>query len=67
MRIHVLLSKSDKLNRSEAAAALRSASERLGSRATAQLFSALRGTGIREAQEKISAWLSLASSGSDAQ
>jgi len=64
--LHVLLSKADKLNRSEAAAALRSASERLGSRGTAQLFSALRGTGIREAQEKISAWLSLASSGSDA-
>ncbi|HYX74100.1 MAG TPA: ribosome biogenesis GTP-binding protein YihA/YsxC [Steroidobacteraceae bacterium] len=62
--LHVLLSKADKLNRSEAAAALRTASERLGSLGTVQLFSALRGTGVREAQEKIAAWLSVASAGS---
>ena len=61
--LHVLLSKADKLNRGEAAAALRSASERLGSRGTVQLFSALRGTGVREAQERIAAWLSVAPAG----
>ena len=61
--LHVLLSKADKLNRSEAAAALRTASERLGSLGTVQLFSALRGTGVREAQDKIAAWLSAAAAG----
>jgi GTP-binding protein len=58
-RLHVLLSKSDKLNRSEQAAALRAASSRLGGRGTAQLFSALRGIGVREAQETIATWLGL--------
>jgi GTP-binding protein len=56
-RIHVLLSKSDKLNRSEGAAALRAAASRLAGRATAQLFSALRGVGVPEAQETLAAWL----------
>jgi GTP-binding protein len=59
-RLHVLLSKADKLNRGEAAAALRAASARLGSRGTLQLFSALRGTGVREAQDTIAAWLARA-------
>ena len=59
--LHVLLSKADKLNRGEAAAALRTASDRLGGRASVQLFSALRGTGVREAQDRIAAWLSIAS------
>jgi GTP-binding protein len=65
--LHVLLTKADKLNRGEAAAALRAASERLGSRGTVQLFSALRGTGVREAQERIAAWLSVAPGGSRGQ
>jgi GTP-binding protein len=59
-RLHVLLSKADKLSRSEAAAALRTASARLGGRGTAQLFSALRGIGLREAQDTLAAWLSIA-------
>jgi GTP-binding protein len=59
--LHVLLSKADKLNRGEAAAALRTASDRLGGRASVQLFSALRGTGVREAQDRIAAWLSIPS------
>jgi GTP-binding protein len=65
--LHVLLSKADKLNRGEASAALRSASAQLGSRGTVQLFSALRGTGVREAQERIAAWLSVAPAGSSRQ
>ena len=56
-RVHVLLSKADKLNRGEAAAALRAASQQLAGRATAQLFSALRGTGVGEAQDTLAAWL----------
>ena len=57
--VHVLLSKADKLNRSEASATLRAAADRLGSRATVQLFSALRGTGLHEAQDRVAAWLSI--------
>ena len=59
-RLHVLLSKADKLNRGEAAAALRTASAQLGSRGTVQLFSALRGIGVHEAQDRLTAWLSMA-------
>jgi GTP-binding protein len=57
LAVHVLLSKADKLNRSEASAALRAASTQLSGRATAQLFSALQGTGVREAQDTLLAWL----------
>jgi len=56
-RVHVLLSKADKLSRSEGAAALKAAQERLGSGAGAQLFSALEGTGVRQAQDTLEAWL----------
>ena len=56
-RVHVLLSKADKLNRAEGAAVLRSASASLSGRATAQLFSALKGTGVREAQDTLEGWL----------
>ena len=59
-RLHVLLSKGDKLSRSETAAALRAASARIAGRGTAQLFSALRGIGVREAQDTLTAWLSTA-------
>jgi GTP-binding protein len=55
--VHVLLSKSDKLNRSEGSAVLRSASQALGDRATVQLFSALKGIGVQEAQDTLAAWL----------
>jgi GTP-binding protein len=57
LRVHVLLSKADKLNRSEAAAVLRTASAELAGRATVQLFSALKGTGVSEAQDTLAAWL----------
>jgi GTP-binding protein len=55
--VHVLLAKSDKLNRSEAAKALRHAREELGSRASAQLFSAPSGEGVAEAQQVLEGWL----------
>jgi GTP-binding protein len=60
-RVHVLLSKADKLNRSEAGQALRDAAGALGARASVQLFSALKGTGVREAEDTLAAWLSLRS------
>jgi GTP-binding protein len=56
-RVHVLLSKADKLTRSEAARALRTAQDELAGRATLQLFSAMEGTGVREAQETLLGWL----------
>jgi GTP-binding protein len=56
-RVHVLLSKADKLSRSEAAGALRTATGELAGRATLQLFSAMDGTGVREAQETLLGWL----------
>jgi GTP-binding protein len=55
--VHVLLSKADKLNKSEAAAGLKAAREQLGERATVQLFSALRGIGVREAEATLESWL----------
>ena len=58
LAVHVLLSKADKLNRAESTAALREAGQRLAGRGTAQLFSALRGTGVKEAQDALVAWLS---------
>ena len=56
-RVHVLLSKADKLSRSEAEAALRAAQTALSGRATAQLFSALKGTGVAQAEDKLVSWL----------
>jgi GTP-binding protein len=55
--VHVLLSKADKLSRSEARQALASATQALGGRATVQLFSAHSRTGLEEAQRVLKAWL----------
>ena len=57
LRMHVLLSKADKLNRSEAGAVLRESRDLLAGRATAQLFSAHKGTGVPEAQDILAGWL----------
>ena len=56
--VHVLLSKSDKLNRSEGTKALREAKAALGNAATVQLFSVLDKTGVEEAQRTLQSWLS---------
>lgn len=56
-RVHVLLSKADKLNRSEASRALGAAAAQLQGRASLQLFSALKGTGVEEAQHTLESWL----------
>jgi len=60
--VHVLLAKSDKLNRSEAARALRSAEATLeasGARPTVQLFSAVSGDGVAAAERVLREWLEL--------
>ena len=56
MAIHVLLSKSDKLTRSESIKALREAKAQLDGVATVQLFSSLDKTGVEEAQRLLQAW-----------
>jgi len=56
----VLLTKADKLGREEATKALKSSQAVLASRfpnASAQLFSAVAGTGLRSAQTIVNAWL----------
>jgi GTP-binding protein len=56
----VLLTKADKLTRQEAMRTLKSSQELLASRypmATAQLFSAVAGTGLRAAQGVVHGWL----------
>ncbi len=57
LRVHVLLSKADKLGRGEAARALRAATTQLGGRAGVQLFSAVDGTGLKQAQDTLAEWL----------
>ena len=54
---HVLLAKADKLGHGQGSAALRTAAARVAGRATVQLFSALKGTGMRDAQDTLEAWL----------
>jgi GTP-binding protein len=56
-RIHVLLTKADKLKRLEAAEALHAARLALRSHASAQLFSAVAGVGLAEAQQVLEGWL----------
>ena len=55
--VHVLLSKVDKLTRSEAARALKAASAQVSDQVSVQLFSAHASTGIAEAQGKLEEWL----------
>jgi GTP-binding protein len=56
-RVHVLLSKADKLNRTEARQALAATVEAVGQRASAQLFSAHSRVGLEEAQRLLASWL----------
>jgi len=59
--IHCLLTKSDKLTRQEQAVVLREVRaelSRYGSPITVQLFSSLKKTGMEEAEQVISGWLS---------
>jgi GTP-binding protein len=56
-RVHVLLSKADKLSRSEGRQALAAAAQALAERATVQLFSAHSRAGLEEAQGVLASWL----------
>lgn len=61
--IHILLTKSDKLSRNQAAAALAMVRRELakyGERVTVQLFSSLSKTGTDEAERVVAGWLGLA-------
>ena len=55
--IHILLTKADKLNRSESAKVLRETRTIVGDRATAQLFSVPGKTGVDEARKLLESWL----------
>ena len=51
--VHLLLTKADKLSKSEALASWRRVIEETGHLATAQLFSALKKTGVEEARTAV--------------
>jgi GTP-binding protein len=53
LRVHVLLTKADKLKRGKAASALLAVSKELGDRASAQLFSSLNRQGLDPAREAL--------------
>ena len=55
--VHVLLSKSDKLKRTELARAVSAAQRTLGERAAVQAFSAVDGTGLEQARKQLNEWL----------
>jgi GTP-binding protein len=57
LRVHVLLTKADKLKRGKAATALLQVKKELGSAATAQLFSAHNRQGVDEARDTLEAFL----------
>ena len=54
---HILLSKADKLKRGQAAAALQKAERQLDGRASVQLFSALKRTGVDDARRMLAEFL----------
>ena len=55
--LHVLLNKADKLSRNMAAKTMAAIKRDLSGEASVQLFSALKGTGLDEAREKLGLWL----------
>ncbi|MDE0753481.1 MAG: ribosome biogenesis GTP-binding protein YihA/YsxC [Woeseiaceae bacterium] len=57
LRVHVLLTKADKLKRGKAATALLQVKKELGSAATAQLFSAHNRQGMDEARDTLETFL----------
>jgi len=67
--VHVLLTKADKLSHGAAEATLRRVRSRLAELApnfSAQLFSALKRTGIEAAEQALGPWLGVAQGGNDA-
>jgi len=64
--VHILLTKADKLSRGAGAATLLSVRKAIGDAATVQLFSALKGTGVAQAQEVLGRLLAGANSHDEA-
>lgn len=56
-RTHVLLTKADKLSRSQQLRALRAAETALAGRASVQLFSSLEGIGLDQARKVLRSWM----------
>ncbi len=72
MPVHVLLTKADKLKRGPAQATLLKLRDELNRLAPAgstsvQLFSALKGTGVEEVQDRLDHWLQLAAADTEEQ
>lgn len=61
--VHCLLTKADKISRSDQVITLRKVSDALPPGATAQLFSATKKVGVDEARNTVVGWLGLDSSG----
>lgn len=59
LRVHVLLSKVDKLTRNDGMRVLAAAKARIAARISVQLFSAQAGSGVAEAQDRLAEWLSI--------
>jgi len=57
--VHILLSKADKLSGNQARQSLAAVKRDLAGRASVQLFSALKGDGVDEAQRLLKRWLEL--------
>ncbi|HTY48160.1 MAG TPA: ribosome biogenesis GTP-binding protein YihA/YsxC [Steroidobacteraceae bacterium] len=57
--VHVLLTKADKLSRSQSQQVLAAARKALAPGVSVQLFSALKRVGIEEAQDKLAQWLAV--------
>ncbi len=57
--VHVLLAKSDQLNRAQARQLLTDTQRCLDGHGSAQLFSAHDGTGVLQARERLEAWLEI--------
>lgn len=56
-QVHTLLAKADKLARAQSMDALRHAQQALAGRASVQLFSAHKGTGLEEARSVLRRWM----------
>ncbi len=57
--VHLLLTKADKLSRGAAASTLLAVRREVGDAASAQLFSALKGTGLEQAREVLDGFLGI--------
>jgi len=58
-RVHVLLTKADKLSRGKARATELTVQRELGENASAQCFSAMTGTGLDAARQRVTEWLAV--------